>query len=114
MLPKLKRFIAENELLIDEDRLLLAVSGGKDSVCLLHLFTQLDYPLAVAHCNFLLRGEESNKDEQFVRSLSEHYELPFFVSVLIPRPIQMKKAFLYKWRLENYVIIGLLIWVLIK
>ena len=114
MLPKLKRFIAENELLIDEDRLLLAVSGGKDSVCLLHLFTQLDYPLAVAHCNFLLRGEESNKDEQFVRSLSEHYELPFFVSVLIPRPIQMKKVFLYKWRLENYVIIGLLIWVLIK
>ena len=78
MLPKLKRFIAENELLIDEDRLLLAVSGGKDSVCLLHLFTQLDYPLAVAHCNFLLRGEESNKDEQFVRLLSEYYELPFF------------------------------------
>ena len=78
MLSRLKRFIAENELLIDEDRLLLAVSGGKDSVCLLHLFTQLDYPLAVAHCNFLLRGEESNKDEQFVRSLSEHYELPFF------------------------------------
>ena len=78
MLPKLKRFIAKNKLLIDEDRLLLAVSGGKDSVCLLHLFTQLDYPLAVAHCNFLLRGEESNKDEQFVRSLSEHYELPFF------------------------------------
>ena len=77
MLPKLKRFIAKNKLLIDEDRLLLAVSGGKDSVCLLHLFTQLDYPLAVAHCNFLLRGEESNKDEQFVRSLSEHYELPF-------------------------------------
>ena len=78
MLPKLKRFIAENELLIDEDRLLLAVSGCKDSVCLLHLFTLLDYPLAVAHCNFLLRGEESNKDEQFVRSLSEYYELPFF------------------------------------
>ena len=90
MLPKLKRFIAKNKLLIDEDRLLLAVSGGKDSVCLLHLFTQLDYPLAVAHCNFLLRGEESNKDEQFVRSLSEHYELPFFVSVLILRLIQKK------------------------
>ena len=100
MLPKLKRFIAKNKLLIDEDRLLLAVSGGKDSVCLLHLFTQLDYPLAVAHCNFLLRGEESNKDEQFVRSLSEHYELPFFVSVLILRLIQKKKAFLHKWRLR--------------
>ena len=55
MIDKLQQHIDEHNLLDYNDRLLLTVSGGKDSVCMLHLFAQLDYPLAIAHCNFSLR-----------------------------------------------------------
>lgn len=53
----------------DNPRLLVAVSGGADSVCLLRVLLELGYNCVVAHCNFHLRGEESNRDEQFVRRL---------------------------------------------
>lgn len=78
MLDKLQKHIAENRLLKTNDRLLLTVSGGKDSVCMLHLFAQLGYRLAVAHCNFSLRGHESDEDEYFVENLAKQYNLPFF------------------------------------
>ena len=58
--------------------MLLTVSGGKDSVCMLHLFVQLDYPLAIAHCNFSLRDVDSDEDESFVKGLANQYGLPFF------------------------------------
>ena len=70
MLDKLKSFIAENQLLETNDRLLLAVSGGKDSVVMAHLFNQLDYDFAIAHCNFKLRAEDSDGDEKFVEELA--------------------------------------------
>lgn len=49
---------------------LLAVSGGKDSTALAHLFHYQQLNFEIAHCNFHLRGEESDKDEQFVRELA--------------------------------------------
>ena len=64
MLDKLKSFIAEYQLVEPNDRLLLAVSGGKDSVVMAHLFHQLDYAFAIAHCNFKLRAEDSDEDEK--------------------------------------------------
>ena len=66
MLDKLQQHIDKYyNLLEPNDSLLLTVSGGKDSVCILHLFVQLDYPLAIAHCNFSLRGIDSDEDEKF-------------------------------------------------
>ena len=67
-------------------KILLAVSGGVDSVVLLAIlyqyFIEKRYDtrqyLAIAHCNFRLRGQESDEDENFVESLSEKYQLPFF------------------------------------
>ena len=78
MIDKLKKHILEHNLLESNDRLLLTVSGGKDSVCMLHLFVQLNYPLAIAHCNFSLRGADSDEDENFVKGLANQYGLPFF------------------------------------
>lgn len=60
-------YMAKQGLLEASDRLLLAVSGGVDSMVMLSLFQRLgEWPLAVAHCNFGLRGSESDADEEFV------------------------------------------------
>lgn len=59
-------------------RILVAVSGGMDSVALLHLLKILDFTIAVSHVNFQLRGDESNSDETFVKELAAQYGIPFY------------------------------------
>ena len=78
MLDELKSFIAEHQLAEPNERLLLAVSGGKDSVIMAHLFHQLDYVFAIAHCNFKLRAEDSDSDEKFVEELAHKLNVPFY------------------------------------
>ncbi|MCE1198614.1 MAG: tRNA lysidine(34) synthetase TilS, partial [Marinilabiliales bacterium] len=56
---------------------LVAVSGGMDSVVLLDVLVKKGFNCQVAHCNFLLRGMESDEDAQFVQALANHYGLPF-------------------------------------
>jgi tRNA(Ile)-lysidine synthase len=80
MLNELKRFIGENNLIRPGDRILLAVSGGIDSMVMAHLFLELGYKTAIAHCNFGLRGKDSDKDEELVRSFADHYRIPFHTS----------------------------------
>ena len=72
MLPlqSFKDFIAQNMCFTAADPILLAVSGGKDSVLMAHFFKAAGYPFAIAHCNFNLRGDESQRDESFVRLLA--------------------------------------------
>ena len=70
MLNKLKSFLTEYQLAESNEKLILAVSGGKDSVVMAHLFHQLDYTFAIAHCNFKLRAEDSDEDENFVEELA--------------------------------------------
>lgn len=79
MLAKLKAHIEDNALLLEGERLLLTVSGGKDSVCMAHLFAAMNIPFSIAHCNFSLRGDESDGDEQFVRLLAEKWAVSFHV-----------------------------------
>lgn len=74
-----ENFIRGKKLFQPQNRILLAVSGGVDSVVMAHLFYQSDFNFAIAHCNFNLRGEESDQDARFVESLAQSYEVPFFV-----------------------------------
>ena len=71
---------AEKEKIVETGhRLLLAVSGGVDSVVLCEICYLLNYKFDIAHCNFQLRGEESEKDEIFVRNLAKQYHVPVWV-----------------------------------
>lgn len=76
---RLRNFIAQQHLLAEGEVVSVALSGGADSVALLCLLRTLGYPLVALHCNFHLRGEESDRDEQFVRSLCERLNVPFHV-----------------------------------
>lgn len=78
MIEKLKGFIKEQNLFDKHDRILVTVSGGLDSMVLLHLMKQLDVEIAVAHCNFQLRDDDSDQDEAFVRWHSDKMSVPFF------------------------------------
>lgn len=77
MLDPFLTFINQHKLDLKKQSCILTVSGGVDSVVMLHLFHKAGFPGGVAHCNFGLRGEESEADEQFVRELSKTYQFPF-------------------------------------
>ena len=74
---RFERYIAQNRLATRDDRILLTVSGGVDSMVMLSLFAGCGYRIGVAHCNFQLRGTESDEDEVLVeqraRSLGAEY-----------------------------------------
>jgi len=78
MLNEFKKFIAENDLIKPGDRILLAVSGGIDSMVMTHLFLRLGNETGIAHCNFSLRANESDKDEEMVRKYAAEHNIPFY------------------------------------
>ena len=73
-------FIKQHALFLPEERILLAVSGGRDSVLMAHLFNEAGFSFGIAHCNFNLRDEESKKDEQFTSNLAANLDVPFFTT----------------------------------
>ena len=73
MLDRFMQYIAAQHLVPPGSKVLLAVSGGRDSVCMAHLFHCARIPFAIAHCNFNLRPGDCVRDQDFVRQLAEEY-----------------------------------------
>ena len=84
MLDQFQAYINRYHLLAEGDRLVLALSGGIDSIVLADLLLKAKTDFVVAHCNFHLRGEESDGDEQFVRKYAERNGIQCFVKHFDP------------------------------
>lgn len=91
LLQSFLKYIQSNHLFSPKDKLLLAVSGGIDSVVLVELCKRAGFDFAIAHCNFQLRGEESSRDEQFVKALASKYNAEFLVKTFDTKTIAQQK-----------------------
>ena len=80
MLQKFKQHLHQNFPFLEDSKLLIAISGGIDSVVLAHLCSQLNLNFSLCHCNFNLRGQESDDDEAFVTSLAESLKTPVYTT----------------------------------
>lgn len=78
MLQDFLDFVAQQQLISTEKPLLLAISGGVDSVVMSALFARAKFPFAIAHCNFALRGEASEQDQAWTAQLAAQYGVSFY------------------------------------
>ena len=78
LLNRFQKYVAERDMFSAQDRILVAVSGGVDSMVMLSLFAEAGYQIGVAHCNFQLRGPEAEEDELLVGEMAGRYGLPFY------------------------------------
>jgi tRNA(Ile)-lysidine synthase len=77
MLGQFENHVSNHFPFLQGKKLLLAVSGGLDSMVLVHLFQQLNYEIVLMHCNFQLRGLESFEDQKFIQEYSNTNAIPF-------------------------------------
>lgn len=80
MLSKFQNHIVSRFPFLAQKKLFLAVSGGIDSMVLLYLFRQLNYKIAVLHCNFQLRGLESFGDQEFIQNYCDQNNIKIFTT----------------------------------
>lgn len=79
-ISRIQQYIEKNHLFTLNDKLLVTVSGGPDSVALLYVLNKYGYDIEAAHCNFHLRGDESDRDEAFVSRLCEKMKVKLHIS----------------------------------
>ena len=80
MLHKFKQHLHQKFPFLEDSKFLIAISGGIDSVVLAHLCSQLNLNFSLCHCNFNLRGQESDDDEIFVKSLANTLKTPVYTT----------------------------------
>jgi len=85
---KISDFIQNRNLFLPADKILLGISGGSDSVALFYFLKRNNYNFAIAHCNFQLRGNNSEKDEEFVSELAQKNNVPFHIKKIETKKIQ--------------------------
>ena len=78
LLEEFEKYVAQNELFGHDDKILLTVSGGVDSMVMMSLFAASGYRFGVAHCNFQLRGQESDEDDALVAEQARRYGVELF------------------------------------
>ena len=78
MLSQINTFIEKHNLLHAGDNVIVGLSGGADSVALLHVLVRLNFSCIAAHCNFHLRGNESDQDEAFARQIANALRVPYY------------------------------------
>jgi len=77
LLPRFLEFSRKVKLFTPNDRIIAGISGGADSIAMIDLFVRIGQPVTVAHCNFSLRGTESDQDEIFVRNYAMERDIPY-------------------------------------
>lgn len=87
MLGRFTDYIRQQHLFSPGEEVLLAVSGGRDSVCMAHLFFRAGLRFSIAHCNFHLRPGDCDRDEAFVRKLASDYGVPCHVASFDTRSV---------------------------
>lgn len=92
MINKVKQYIETNQLARTNHKILVALSGGRDSVLLLLVLKQLGYNVGAAHCNFQLRGPESDGDEDFVKNLCKQLNVPIWINKINVQETAAKKG----------------------
>ena len=92
MLHRVSTYIRQHGLLTKDKPVLVCVSGGADSVALLDVLLQAGYKCVVSHCNFHLRGEESDRDETFVRQFCQELDVPLHVTHFDTRAYASEKG----------------------
>ena len=80
MLQKFQNHLFNSFQFLNGKKILLATSGGKDSMVMVHLFQQLDYEIGIAHCNFQLREMESFEDQNFIQEYAAANDIPVFIT----------------------------------
>ena len=80
MIEKFQSHLTNNFSFLSGKKLLLATSGGLDSMVMAHLFKSLNFEIALAHCNFQLRGMESFEDQLFVQNYANANDIPVFIT----------------------------------
>lgn len=91
MLQAFKAYVSSTDLFRQSDRILLAVSGGVDSIAMVHLFHEAGFLFGIAHSNFGLRGDESDGDEAFVKGISDLIGVPFYVNHFDTKQVAAEK-----------------------
>ncbi|WP_082592012.1 tRNA lysidine(34) synthetase TilS, partial [Candidatus Symbiothrix dinenymphae] len=76
MIRKVRQYIEKHQLLTQHAKIIVGVSGGADSVALLYVLQRLGYNCIAAHCNFHLRGDEADGDEQLAHQLATDWNIP--------------------------------------
>src|SRR5438309_163017 len=91
MFEEFLKYIKKENLGDKSCHYLLPVSGGVDSVTMCNLFDKAGFSFGIAHCNFKLRGKESDGDERLVRALAGKYKVPFYRAAFDTKSYSEKK-----------------------